>query len=156
MKNIRCSICFSRKISIQLSFCKCNTDRFSQKKRKVRNETSWALMIYPPFYFNACQKGPGTHLGYRFVHLLIDPLGCCQHTHNGWSTKHKRLFWCNGKAAKEKMKTFSRKHQGEWEEKAIWLPNSFCEFESFRNLGSTPSCGYCTMQNLVKLTQING
>ena len=73
------------------------------------------------------ERGLGLIWGYRFVHLLIDPLSHFQHihVHNGWSAKHKRLFWCTGKAAKEKSKTFTRKHHGEWEKKSdnprVWV-----------------------------------
>ena len=105
---------------------------FQKRNLQVRNEMSWALTIYLPFYFNAYWGGLGLMWGYWFVYLLIDPLRHFQHIHNGWSAKHKRLCWCTGKAAKEKSETFSRKHCGErdvrvrkfqesWKDTFLWV-----------------------------------
>ena len=47
------------------------------------------------------ERNLGLIWGYWFAHLLIDPLSHYQHMNNGWSTKHQKLFWCTGKAAKE-------------------------------------------------------
>lgn len=61
-------------------------------------------------------RGLGLIWGYWFGHLLINPLSHLQHVYNGWLAKHKGLFWCTSKVAKEKNTTFSRKHFGEREE----------------------------------------
>ena len=76
---------------------------FQKRNLQVRNEMSWALTVYLPFYFNAYWGGLGLMWGYWFVYLLIDPLHHFQHIHNGWSAKHKRLFWCTSKATKKRI-----------------------------------------------------
>ena len=115
--------CFSRETSIKSSFASVKQIAF--RKRNLKLETKWVehLRIIRHLISMRTERGVGLIWGYQFVHLLICPLSHFENIHSSWSAKHKRLFWWTGKAAKEKSKTFDRKHGGEREERN-WQPNS--------------------------------
>ena len=131
------------------------TDKLEMKREQHWLHDAGGLQSIQHFILLRTESGLRLLGGSTFelINFIIDPLCNCKLVHNGGSAKHNRLFWCPIEVAKEKRKSFRKRHWGDWEE-TWWQPNGRSSKVSGileRNLpllGST----WCEQQHSIKHT----